>query len=258
MALLGALTDALFRPSSRAIDIIIPDVVFEEIHRDELIITQHPVEKGAAITDHAFKRPAELEMRVGWSDSTAGYMGYARQVYDRLLRLQDERRPFPVYTGKRRYQNMLMRGLALTTDDKSEFAALVVVALQEVILTSTQTTGGQQSGTGAPGANSDQADPASTGSVTNSGSVATTDVGPQAFSGAYGPGSALNPGSAATAGDLGLGGAVGEGLSGLSAPNYSVDVGEMTIQDGETGEILNQGPEPAQPLNIFGAGNPGF
>ncbi len=191
-------------------------------------------------------------MRVGWSDSTAGYMGYARQVYDRLRRLQDERRPFPVYTGKRRYANMLMRGLALTTDDKSEYAALVVVALQEVILTSTQTTGGQQNGAAAPGANSDQANPASTGSVTNSGSVATTDVGPQAFSGAFSPGSTAAPG------DLGLGGAVGEGLSGLSASNYSVDVGEMTIQDGETGEILNQGPEPAQPLNIFGAGNPGF
>lgn len=255
MALLGAITDALFRPSSRAIDIIIPDVVFEEIHRDELIITQHPVEKGAAITDHAFKRPAELEMRVGWSDSTAGYMGYARQVYDRLRRLQDERRPFPVYTGKRRYQNMLMRGLALTTDDKSEFAALVVVALQEVILTSTQTTGGQQngpqSGTATPGGNSDQANPASTGSVATSGTVATTDVGPQAFSGAFSPGSTATPGS------LGLGGAVGEGLSGLSAPNYSVDVGEMTVQDGSTGEVLSQGPEPAQPLNVFGAGNSG-
>lgn len=245
MALLGAITDALFRPSSRAIDIIIPDVVFEEIHRDELIITQHPVEKGAAITDHAFKRPAELEMRVGWSDSTAGYMGYARQVYDRLRRLQDERRPFPVYTGKRRYQNMLMRGLALTTDDKSEYAALVVVALQEVILTSTRTTGGQQSSnTATPGANGDQANPASTGSITNSGNVEAQGVGSQAFAGAYGPGSSLNPGTGVAAGSIGDTsiGAVGEGLSGLAAPSYTADVGQMV--DESTGEVVVPGSDP--------------
>lgn len=249
MALFGAITDALFRPSSRAIDVIIPDVVFEESHRDELIITQHPVEKGAAITDHAFSRPAEVEMRCGWSDSTAGFAGYSRQVYDRLRALQAERRPFTVYTGKRRYQNMLIRGLALTTDAKSEFAALIVVALQEVILTSTQTTGGQQSATTAmPGENSSQADPASTGSVNNQGQVAGIGQGAQSFAGAF------SPGNASSAGGLGLGGEVGTALDGLSPPTATAEVGELTATDAD-GNPIPEATVPASPgYNPFATG----
>ena len=57
MSLLGELTYALISSPVRSIGTVIPDVVIEEAHRDELIITQHPVEKGATITDHAFARP---------------------------------------------------------------------------------------------------------------------------------------------------------------------------------------------------------
>lgn len=251
MSLLGEISYALIQPSARAIGQIYADVTIEENHRDEVIITQHPVEGGGVITDHAFKRPAELEIRCGFSNSSAGYVGYVQEQYRALLALQNARQPFTVYTGKRRYRNMIIRGLSVGTDGHSENTLMATVALQEVIIVSTQTTGAGQGG-GAPGGNADQANPASTGSITNGGNVSTVDVGSQAFSGAFSPGSTAAPG------DLGLGGAVGEGLSGLSAPTYSVDVGEMTVQDGTTGEVLSQGPIPAAPLNVFGAGNPGF
>jgi hypothetical protein len=252
MSLLGEISYALIQPSARAIGQIFADVTVEENHRDEVIITQHPVEGGGVITDHAYKRPAELEIRCGFSNSSAGYVGYVQEQYRALLGLQLARQPFTVYTGKRRYQNMLTRGLSVVTDPHSENILMASVALQEIVIVSTQTTGAGQSGSAAPGANGDQADPASTGSVTNSGSVEATGVGSQAFAGAF------NPGSTATAGDLGLGGAVGEALDGLSAPTYTADVGAMTVQDGATGEVLQQGEVPAAPLNIFGAGNPGF
>lgn len=253
MSLLGELSYALIQPSARAIGQIYADVTIEENHRDEVIITQHPVEGGGVITDHAFKRPAELEIRCGFSNSSAGYVGYVQEQYRALLSLQLTRQPFTVYTGKRRYRNMIIRGISVVTDPHSENTLMATVALQEVIIVSTQTTSaGAGQGGGAPGGNADQANPASTGSITNGGNVSTADVGPQAFSGAF------SPGSTAASGDLGLGGAVGEGLSGLSAPTYSVDVGEMTVQDGTTGEVLSQGPVPAAPLNVFGAGNPGF
>ena len=48
---------------------IIAQVVLEEHHHDELEITDHPIEQGAAITDHAFKRPAEVTLHLGWSNS---------------------------------------------------------------------------------------------------------------------------------------------------------------------------------------------
>lgn len=242
MSLLGEISYALIQPSARAIGQIYADVTVEESHRDEVIITQHPVEGGGVITDHAFKRPAELEIRCGFSNSSAGYVGYVQEQYRALLALQLARQPFTVYTGKRRYRNMIIRGIAVATDGHSENILMATVALQEIIIVSTQTTGGQQtSNTASPGSNGDQANPASTGSVTNGGSVSTTDVGPQAFAGAYGPGSALNPGSAATAGDLGLGGAVGEGLSGLAAPSGTADVGPMV--DESTGEVVVPGSD---------------
>lgn len=48
---------------------IIAQAVIEERHSDVLEITEHPVEQGAAIADHAFKRPAEVTLTLGWSNS---------------------------------------------------------------------------------------------------------------------------------------------------------------------------------------------
>lgn len=133
-------TFALISRGGRAIGSIIPDVVVQESHRDDLIVTDHPVEKGAAISDHAFKRPCEVEMTCGWSNSTGGSAGYVREVYEQLLALQMERQPFDVTTGKRTYRNMLISSLAVTTDQRSEEALMVVARLREIIIVDTQTT----------------------------------------------------------------------------------------------------------------------
>ncbi len=52
---IGAIV-AYLGPNSRSIGTLIPDVVIEEAHRDSLVITQHPVEKGAAITTMRSRR----------------------------------------------------------------------------------------------------------------------------------------------------------------------------------------------------------
>ncbi len=57
----------LFSQQSRKIDLLVPDVIISEKHQDTLEITEHPVEIGAEIADHAYKRPAELTMEVGFS-----------------------------------------------------------------------------------------------------------------------------------------------------------------------------------------------
>ncbi len=48
---------------------IVAQAVLEEKHVDRLEITEHPVEYGAAISDHAFKIPAEVVLTLGWSNS---------------------------------------------------------------------------------------------------------------------------------------------------------------------------------------------
>lgn len=48
---------------------LIPQITLEEIHTDELQITDHPVEQGAVISDHAFKRPAQVIITCAWSNT---------------------------------------------------------------------------------------------------------------------------------------------------------------------------------------------
>lgn len=52
-----------------SLDDIIANATIEENHHDELEITEHPVEQGAPISDHAFKRPAEVTLHIAWSNS---------------------------------------------------------------------------------------------------------------------------------------------------------------------------------------------
>lgn len=131
---------ALIGTSFRNIGGLYPDVTVEEIHRDELQITQHPVEIGAPISDHAFMQPTTVEIRCGWSNSSAQSEGYVQSVYDALQQLQTSVTPFDVTTGKRFYQNQLVRSLMVRTDVDSEYALMVVALCQQVIITSGAST----------------------------------------------------------------------------------------------------------------------
>jgi hypothetical protein len=132
-------------PPDRVID---PDgynlqaqVTIDEDHDDELTITEHPVETGAAITDHAFKRPAEVRLRVGWSNAYVG--GDVKQIYESILAVQNWRYPFRVLTGKRQYNNMLVASLRTHTDEKLEFSFVADIVFREIILVDTSTVQGQ-------------------------------------------------------------------------------------------------------------------
>ena len=118
--------------------------VMEEGHTDDLEITEHPVEMGASINDHAFKRPATLTLRGGWSNSSqlaGGNENYVREMYAALLELQEAREPFDVVTGKRAYKNMLLQSVSMTTDETTEHALVVSCELKQVNIVETMETG---------------------------------------------------------------------------------------------------------------------
>lgn len=140
----------------RAIADIIPNVVLEEIQIDEIQITEHPVETGAPISDHAFRRPSELVMKVGWSNSSPlsvlgipipgvsrglasavtsfGEKDYVTEAYERLQEILSARETISITTGKRVYRNMLLQSLAVTTDEKTENTLMTVARFREVII----------------------------------------------------------------------------------------------------------------------------
>ncbi|MGM1003060.1 phage baseplate protein [Acinetobacter haemolyticus] len=127
------------------------DVTVEEKHKDELKITEHPTEVGAAISDHAYKEPPEVMMKVGWSESAGTLNGFLGDtilggntsltiVYQTLLQLQDQALPLIISTGKRLYTNMLIKSLACTTDLQTENVLMIDITFKKVIMVSTQTT----------------------------------------------------------------------------------------------------------------------
>lgn len=134
-------------------------VTLREVHTDTLEITDQPVEQGANISDHAFKRPSELEIECAWSNSPPARGFFAglgaavtgtiagvqsilsgngleqvRATYAKLLALQASRIPFDVYTGKRLYRNMLIKELRTYSDPQTENLLRVDVRLREVII----------------------------------------------------------------------------------------------------------------------------
>jgi hypothetical protein len=124
----------------RSIGGLIMDVTIEESHSDELDITDHPVENGADITDHAIILPSSVTIRAGVSDSGGTSTGDKRSVeaYEALLELQGKREPFDLITGKRAYKNMLIKSLAVTTDSDTENALIFTAELREVLLATAQ------------------------------------------------------------------------------------------------------------------------
>lgn len=130
----------LVRPR-RSIGGLYPDVVVEESHEDSLEITEHPVEQGADISDHAFKKAEVVTIRGGVSDSSPdGGEKPSVEFYDKLLELQAKREPFDIVTGKRLHKNMLLESLTEVTDPDTENSLIFTAQCREVIIVKTQVT----------------------------------------------------------------------------------------------------------------------
>lgn len=163
----------------RSIGAFVATVTIEEQHQDDLQITDHPVEIGANITDHAYRKPSSVIIKAGWSNAAPagnilqsaanavtgtinGAIGIANQVssalggpsfssvtgnqqksikevYEDLLALQAERTLIDVLTGKRTYKNMLIESIMETTNVDTENSLILTIKLREVIVVSTRT-----------------------------------------------------------------------------------------------------------------------
>jgi hypothetical protein len=121
-------------------------IVLEENAVDELRITDHPVEVGASVNDHAYKMASTIRIKAGWSPvGTTVFIpnpqadkAYLKTIYDALLSLQVNRIVVSLITGKRVYPNMLLETLGLVNDRDTENILLVTADFKEVIFATTQ------------------------------------------------------------------------------------------------------------------------
>jgi Dit-like phage tail protein len=129
---------------SRSIGAVVSDVTIEETHRDDIVVTEHPVENTAPISDHAYQKPQEVTIRGGWSPSSLAAGGdphHAVNMYRALWLVQNSLQPVTIVTGKRIYQNMMVISLSVTTNDKQENSVMFTAVCRTVILVQTQATG---------------------------------------------------------------------------------------------------------------------
>lgn len=145
------------------------DAVVEEQHTDDMLITEHPVEVGSTITDHAYRLPAQLNLTavtaLGSPKNATHDAAFLSQLYQKLLTLQASVTVLPVQTGKRFYPNMLIKSLRVDTDKRTENMLSLQIALQELLFASATVV------TVTPMSN--QANPQKTAGVVNQGSVNT-------------------------------------------------------------------------------------
>ena len=190
----------LIRPQ-RSLGGIVFDVVTEETHEDSLAITEHPVERGSPISDHAYLKPRTVTIRGGASDAgssldlSGASSGEKRSIalYERLLKLQADREPIEIVTGKRSYKDMLVETVAVTTEAGAVDTLMVTADCREVIIVETRTT--------SIPPRSRHADGAKTGGIADKGSRQLQADRRSAISEAAGGSGHRRPGGPVTGGD---------------------------------------------------------
>lgn len=121
----------LYKVTRAQIGALVLDASVQETHVANVEVTKHPVEQGAAISDHAREEPetvtieglvsntpiGEAERRAA-GDQVKGQPGRASQALEQLLQMKKARELIDLVTGLRTYSNMLMTGLTIPRNAK--------------------------------------------------------------------------------------------------------------------------------------------
>jgi hypothetical protein len=180
-SIIGDVVEAIFfRGQTVTIGELSPDVTLDEQLQDSVTVTDHPVEIGASISDHAFMNPSEVMLRIGFTNSkgflalfTGNSSPTPAEAYEQLQDMMREREPIDLITSRRAYTDMLITALSVTTDDKTANILAANVKLRQIILVSTSSTALK------PDA---QAEPEKTSSVENAGTKQAKAVKESALS----------------------------------------------------------------------------
>lgn len=123
------------------------DAVLKADHSSKLKITEHIVEEGAAIADHAYLEARSLSMEIGMSDVCASFVSgqFAQKssrsvsAYHVLKELQSSRIPMRIFTRLDVYDNMLIETIAAPDDYTTMLGLRATIGLREIIVAATNT-----------------------------------------------------------------------------------------------------------------------
>jgi len=128
------------QPTTNTVDYFF-DAVIRAEHTQSLRVTEHPVQTGACIVDHAYQMPARLTLEIGMSDAMDTFMNgqfsgditKSVSAYQTLLDIQSSKKPLQVVTRLNVYDNMVIEHIHAADDFKTLYGLRAMVSLRQII-----------------------------------------------------------------------------------------------------------------------------
>lgn len=124
------------------------DALLHADHTSSVTPTQHPVQTGAAISDHAYVEPKEISLEVGMTDVVGGD-GSSVRAYQSFQALMQKREPCTVVTRLGTYSNMLLTSISVPDDYTTMFGLRCTLIFTEIRIVSVAVVQVQQSTSGS-------------------------------------------------------------------------------------------------------------
>lgn len=143
------------------------DAVLRADHMSSVTITQHPVQTGASVSDHAYSEPDEVTLEIGMSDAavSAG-TNHSVNAYAQLRAIMSKREPVTLVTRLHSYKNMVITSMSAPDDYMTMNALKATIYFRQIEMVSVSTVTVQQKVSASASGQS-----TATSSTTNSGSA---------------------------------------------------------------------------------------
>lgn len=113
------------------------DAVFSTEHSANVTVTEHPVQVGAPITDHAYQEPDEVTMEIGMSDAMVGVSNdHSVNAFTMLRQIMVKREPVKLVTRLKTYSNMVLTSISAPDDQSTMYGLKATIMLRSVNIVS--------------------------------------------------------------------------------------------------------------------------
>ncbi len=123
------------------------DASIEENHQGDTVVTDHPVEGGADITDHIRRAPEMLTMSAAVTNTPVVFAGVrspvrrggsatqrAEDAYEFIKRHKNQGTLMGISTTLRSYSNMVITSLAVTRNSTNSDSVFMDLVLREIVI----------------------------------------------------------------------------------------------------------------------------
>lgn len=107
------------------------DAVLNTDHNTGVTPTEHPVQSGASISDHAFVNPEEITLEIGNSDVHHSD-GYSAQSFQKLESIMEKRETVTLVTRLKTYTDMLITSISVPDNYETTYGLKATIIFKRI------------------------------------------------------------------------------------------------------------------------------